>query len=52
MKLETQNSTLKTENSEPTEHSTIKSWPRLYSMLLAELVLLIVLFYIFMKSFS
>ena len=30
----------------------LKTWSRLYSLLLTELVLLIILFYLFMKIFS
>ena len=51
--LETPNSELGTGNSQPeTQNSEQKNWPRLYSIVIGELVVLVVVFYFFMKFFS
>lgn len=50
-KLQTQNSELETQNSELAP-LFCKSWRRLYSIVLAELAVLIALFYAFTKAFG
>jgi len=52
------NSKLKTQNPKPpvaeneSSPPLFKSWRSLYSMVLGELVVLVVLFYLFMKAFG
>ena len=52
------NSKLKTQNSKPPEAGPdssppfLKSWRRLYAVVLGELAILIILFYLFTKAFE
>ena len=54
LKLETSNLKLETHNSKPNQEPTEPSlpWPRLYALVLGELALLILFFYLFTRAFE